>query len=397
MTSQSLLRNAGIQSTETWWFLCEMECAVKVFLFFVVFSVVSPFQLKKDCLVENEISEEVVFNSLEFLSFIHKGFMNEILLNCQDSYTGHLLSLSHDRITWKKLSQHDDVLSQTFHPPEKPDGWTRFRLGLGNNITLDSDGESWLPEDLALDCTVQSVSIRNGTFTRECTSNTPTWVVEVKGAELEIGLRGGALVTSAQGALPPFPLNIAFTILSEEGRAQLKVTTLGREVFEAPLKDVPTCLEVSSSDGKLVVVQNLHVGAPETTDSVCHACETNEATVWYLTGGLSMVVVVLLGFLVFQNMHRFCKRGSQVREVAPERNPSHPVPPIEPAYLEPKPAPAQGLQPASRTSSIADHVYEEVDEATWGTARKNAVPHVSTDVLYESDMSSSEYDVASNK
>lgn len=211
-----------------------------------------------DCLVENEISEEVVFNSLEFLSFIHKGFMNEILLNCQDSYTGHLLSLSHDRITWKKLSQHDDVFSQTFHPPEKPDGWTRFRLGLGNNITLDSDGESWLPEDLALDCTVQSVSIKNGTFTRECTSNTPTWVVEhgkavdvplrkanargnltlfsrvpfkpslrVKGAELEIGLRGGALVTSGQKEpLPPFPLNIAFTILSEEGRAQLKVTRL---------------------------------------------------------------------------------------------------------------------------------------------------------------------------
>lgn len=207
--------------------------------------------------MEDKIYEEVVYDSLEFLSFIRENSMSEILLTCQDSDTGYLLSLSNDCITWKKLGWHKNT-SRTFHECEKIDGWTRFRLGLKNTITLHGNDKSWLPEGLNLDCTVQSVDIKNGTFTQECTSNTPTWLVKngkavniplrkddarenltlfsrvpfkpsfsVKGAELEMGRRGNALVTSGhKEPLPPTPHSIHFQIFLEEDAVQLKVTPL---------------------------------------------------------------------------------------------------------------------------------------------------------------------------
>lgn len=137
-------------------------------------------------------------------------------------------------------------------------------------------------------------------------------------------------------------------------------------------------------------------------------------------GGLAAVVVMLLGHLVFQYLcwrtckvnlivtlftryvcakgklvyttqhFNFSQRDFRDREVAPERNLGHSVPPIEPTYLEPKPAPAQSSPHACRTNSSSDHMYEEIDEALLEGGRKKVVTCVTVDVLTNPNRSSYE-------
>ncbi|XP_063592611.1 uncharacterized protein LOC134769808 [Penaeus indicus] len=261
-------------------------------------AIASSFQIQDDCLVKERIVySDVMFDTLEFLSLVEENSPAvEVLLICQNVNPIYLLSIGLEKILLEKSDQDKSVQEESSDQLAKTAGWRRFKLGLANKtMTLECDGKSLLGKAFELGCTVGEIKITKGRFTRKCSPGTPTWVVEndsqlelplvqmekgvresftlfslepftpsfsMKGAKVNLGLRGDSLVTSGNmKPLPAGPHDVLFEIFSEGSRTNLKVTKDGRVVHETALEDSPKCMEVSG-DKKFVLVQKLGQNVP---------------------------------------------------------------------------------------------------------------------------------------
>ncbi|XP_042874783.1 uncharacterized protein LOC122254959 [Penaeus japonicus] len=399
-----------------------------------------------------------MFDTLEFLSLIdEKSAVTNAVLTCREFDSGILLNIRRDKISWRRTGFQDIEVS--LDESTEGFGWKRFKLGFANKtVTLERDGKPCLGKGLDLGCAVGKVSIKSGRFTGKCSPGTPgpgfrRSTVEIplavsgnhireefilfspepfnpsfkmKGAEVELGLRGDSLVTS--GEMEPLPAEaheVALQIVSDGSSAKLKMTKDGEVVLETALEDSPKCVQVSGNK-RFVLVQKIRQDSPREDASSPNTAQCSETVhesskivaMWCLLGVLAVVATVALAYLIFYccclriSKNNPTRRRQVISTENSEPKSSHrlsslPGHSVYPAYLEPVSLPGpprvQGNtqhvarvhcpSDVFRESSSPDHTYEEVDEVGFvNTARlsySDGAEHADADRSSSSDTASS--------
>lgn len=132
-----------------------------------------------------------MFDSLDFLAVFPRSQMElKVLVQCHER--SDLIHISSDNITWTKKQMGKQTTEVASTPlAHGITGWERFTLSLKDKLTLkDRQNHSWAPFDIPLSCHPQDVSIIGKHLTRQCSSQTPTWVV--KGKKVDIPLYEGS-------------------------------------------------------------------------------------------------------------------------------------------------------------------------------------------------------------
>ncbi|XP_066963275.1 uncharacterized protein [Macrobrachium rosenbergii] len=162
-------------------------------LLLVMFTCTSPSEIPEGCFVREEISEDIAFESMEFLAFCcsESGREINIFLMCNEESVV-ILQISSSQI--QVSSSRNKSWSFTENLQYESSGWQRLLLNLYGNITLKvGKNELIVPSIMTLGCEIKEVKIGNGKFTRMCPKGTPSWRVEgSRGVEVPlIGKLGG--------------------------------------------------------------------------------------------------------------------------------------------------------------------------------------------------------------
>ncbi|XP_042886292.1 uncharacterized protein LOC122262351 [Penaeus japonicus] len=375
--------------------------------------VVSSFEIQDGCRVRNSIQEDAfLFDTLDFSAIFPRNQTElKVLVKCDER--SDLIHITSSNITHVKT--HNGKHSRNTVPHEHTlTGWIRFTLSLKDELTLkDEHNHSWAPFDIPLSCSrPQQVSIEGKYLTRQCSPQTPTWVVDDTGVDIPLSQESGQVgetltLFSVQPFSPSFAIcdshfqlglrdhklvigaapleGSAYSLsLSVPSDNTLTVESEGEVVTSNTLKATPTSVRIRGRGGdRFVVVQHLlprqDAGESEDTGPPLLGvtgqgteadCPKPGILIWTLSGCLAfMVIVSLVLFTLYSTSARANKRDQNQDRIQRDQS-NHRKPTV--SYLEPLPPPffsqdtrlthARAVPPSPRTpSSGPEPLYEDPD------------------------------------
>ncbi|XP_045605345.1 uncharacterized protein [Procambarus clarkii] len=362
---------------------------------------VATFEIQHDCLVLNNIETNITFDTFEFLSLARpEEHTVTAYIFCEDTNKYDYLNLTPSNVSLLRYrsNNQEDFITPT---PVEVIGWTRFRLGFMNNLTLHDDNNlNWLHDPSPIDCTVSKLSIKNGNFTRQCSPNTPVWRIEgsqvvdvlmntdaadlekrinltlfsmknhkpffnVCGAEFQLGLREGSMVMAsdeAADALPPGRRYLALTILSQDSHTLLKVESEGDELLTTKVACYPSKVRVRGRNSdSFLLVEHLHIPTREEKELWCVSRSVAVGT--SITAGVTILLLALMTFFV---IYKYGREKTINRHIPPR-----PIMTLTsmPSYVEPiEPTKTATLERETKAKDrintpSPEHLYEEIDES----------------------------------
>nr|XP_053638604.1 uncharacterized protein LOC128693157 [Cherax quadricarinatus] len=281
------------------------RCSRILLSFLTSVCLVAAFEIQEDCLVRNTIEvTQIIFDTLEFLSLARpEEHSLTATIFCEDISQFDYLNVTSSSVSLRRLPHDENLNSPTYSTPNTIIGWTRFRLGFMNNLSLyDSNNVSWLPGPTPLDCIISKLKIQNGNFTRQCASNTPAWLMNgsqavdvlvdadivsltsgakekridltlfstkkykpffnVCGVEFQLGVREGSLVMVSgltADPLPPGHHRLALIFLSLDQQTTFKIESEGEQLLETKLASYPSKVRIWGRKNDIfLLVQHLH-------------------------------------------------------------------------------------------------------------------------------------------
>lgn len=111
--------------------------------------------------------EDILFDTLEFLTIFPRRDDTElkVLLQC-DEVGNDLIQITLKEVTFTRSRKGKSSNTTILSLPGSIKGWTKFELGLNNQLTLkDELNRSWAPPDVLLTCPIKKISIMGEHFT----------------------------------------------------------------------------------------------------------------------------------------------------------------------------------------------------------------------------------------
>ncbi|XP_042886291.1 uncharacterized protein LOC122262350 [Penaeus japonicus] len=359
---------------------------------FLALGVVSSFEIQDGCRVRNSIQEDAfLFDTLDFSAIFPRNQTElKVLVKCDER--SDLIHITSSNITHVKT--HNGKHSRNTVPHEHSlTGWIRFTLSLKDELTLkDEHNHSWAPFDIPLSCSrPQQVSIEGKYLTRQCSPQTPMWVVDDTGVDIPLSQESGQVretltLFSVQPFSPSFAIcdshfqlglrdhklvigtapleGSAYSLsLSVPSDNTLTVESEGEVVTSNTLKATPTSVRIRGRGGdRFVVVQHLlpRQDAEESEDTgppllgvtgqgTEADCPKPGVLVWTLAGVLA---TVMLAFVVLLIIHCLSIRTNKLGQPHHARSASNTAQP------EATPVPVTGPPIPSTSPSLYFAGYE---------------------------------------
>ncbi|XP_063592610.1 uncharacterized protein LOC134769807 [Penaeus indicus] len=382
--------------------------------------VASSFEIQEGCRVRERIEEkEFLFDSLDFLAIFPGSQMElKVLVQCRER--SDLIHISSDNITWNKKQKGTQTTEAASIPlAHGITGWERFTLSLKDKLTLeDRQNHSWVPFDIPLSCHPQDVSIIGKHLTRQCSPQTPTWVVKDKkvdiplyegsegvrealtlfsllpfgptfsicDASFSLGLRNEKLVTGSE-PLEGSAYSLSLSVLPDN---TLKVESEGVLLVSNSLEATPKSMEILGREGdKFVVVQHLPRRFADETEDVGQLdekedkCHKHDALTWTLAGCVATMIVAFLVLLIIHYLSRRTNKLGNSTSIQPACNTVQPeATPLRVPSTAQGPPPAPG-PPVSSTPPKLCHLGHRAPSNNLSRKSPAAAAHLTSQTLSE--------------